>query len=159
VIGYVPTGYMARSEADVRADVDRWKAWYPQVGGIFFDEQLNRAGGEDYYRRLSQYAKSLGLSFTVGNPGADIAPSYVGTVDMMLIYENGGPPSVGVLGGWHTNHARENFGVIAYGTPLDLEYVKTAKNYVGYIFLQNDTLPNPWDTVPSYFSDLLAALE
>ena len=30
---------------------------------------------------------------TMGNPGADSVPSYVGTVDLMFIYENAGFPS------------------------------------------------------------------
>ena len=30
------------------------------------------------------------LGFTIGNPGADSSPSYVGTEDVILIYENGG---------------------------------------------------------------------
>jgi hypothetical protein len=37
--------------------------------------------------------------------------------------------------------------------------VRAAKGLVGYIYLTNDTLPNPWDSVPVYFADLLAALE
>jgi len=38
-------------------------------------------------------------------------------------------------------------------------FVRNARKYVQYIYLQNDNLPNPWDSVPSYFGDLLAALE
>ena len=159
VVGYVATGYARVPEATVRADIDRWKAWYPQLGGIFFDEQARSAGQEDYYRRLSQYAKSLGLSFTIGNPGTDSAPSYVGILDTVLIYESGGLASMTKLAGWHVNHDPSNFGIIPYGTGLDVAYVRAAKGFVGYIYLTNDTLPNPWDSVPPYFADLLAALE
>jgi hypothetical protein len=159
VVGYVATGYTRVPEAMVRADIDRWKAWYPMLSGIFFDEQARTAGQEDYYRRLSQYAKSLGLSFTIGNPGTDSAPSYVGVLDTVLIYESGGLANMSKLAGWHVNHDRSNFGIIPYGTALDVAYVRAAKGFVGYIYLTNDTLPNPWDSVPPYFADLLAALE
>ena len=37
--------------------------------------------------------------------------------------------------------------------------MREARKYVGYIYLQNDDLPNPWDSLPSYFDDLLDALE
>ena len=37
--------------------------------------------------------------------------------------------------------------------------MRNARKYVQYIYVQNDNLPNPWDSVPSYFGDLLAALE
>ena len=159
VVGYVATGYTRVPEATVRTEIDRWKAWYPQLGGIFFDEQARSAGQEDYYRHVSQYAKSLGLSFTIGNPGTDSAPSYVGVMDTILIYESGGLANMTKLAGWHVNHDRSNFGIIPYGTGLDVAYVRAAKGFVGYIYLTNDTLPNPWDSVPPYFGDLLAALE
>ena len=44
-------------------------------------------------------------------------------------------------------------------TALDAAFVRNARRYVGYVYLQNDNLPNPWDSLPGYFSDLLAALE
>jgi spherulation-specific family 4 protein len=159
VIGYVATGYAANSAASVKADIDRWKAFYPQLTGIFFDEQSNKAGDVAYYRDLSQHAKSRGLSFTVGNPGTDTAEAYVGALDTMLIYESAGLPAASKLAGWHANHAASNFGVIPYATSFDAAFVRDARRYVQYIYLQNDTLPNPWDSVPGYFSDLLAALE
>ena len=112
-----------------------------------------------YYRDLSQYAKAQGLSFTVGNPGTDTAEAYVGALDMMLIYESGGLPSTGQLAGWHANHAPSNFGIIPYAASLDATFVRDARKYVQYIYVQSDNLPNPWDSVPGYFSDLLAALE
>jgi hypothetical protein len=160
VIGYVATGYTANSSASVKADIDRWRMFYPgQITGIFFDEQSNKAGDVPYYRDLSQYSKAQGLSFTVGNPGTDTAESYVGALDMMLIYESAGVPSIDRLAGWHANHAPSNFGVIPYATSMSTTFVRDARRYVQYIYLQNDNLPNPWDSVPSYFSELLAALE
>ena len=35
----------------------------------------NAPGWEAYYGNLTAYAKSIGLKFVVGNPGADTAPS------------------------------------------------------------------------------------
>jgi hypothetical protein len=133
--------------------------FYPGLHGIFFDEQSNKAEHVAYYRDLSQYAKSRGLSYTVGNPGADTAEAFVGALDMMLIYESDGIPELSRLQGWHANHAPSNFGIIPYATAMDAAFVREARKHVGYIYLQNDVLPNPWDTLPSYFDDLLEALE
>ena len=36
--------------------------------------------------------------------------------------------------------------------------MNAAKKHCGYIFVQNDTMPNPWDSLPPYFDALLAAL-
>jgi hypothetical protein len=160
VIGYVYTSYGARGSAEVRADIDRWRTFYPGVSGIFFDEQANTTGLETYYKALSTYVKQTGMDFTVGNPGADTAPSYVGTVDLILIYESAGVPSLASLDGWHRNYDRGNFGVIPYGCPTSsAAFVQSARDRVGYIYLQSDTLPNPWDTVPSYLSTLLGQLQ
>jgi hypothetical protein len=161
VIGYVATGYASKTAATVEADIDRWKTFYPgQLSGIFFDEQSDKAGDVAHYRELSQYAKSQGLSFTVGNPGTDTAESYIGALDTMLIYESAGLPSASQMGGWHSKYATSNFGIIPYAVSnMDATFVHNARQYVQYIFLQSDNLPNPWDSLPSYFASLLAALE
>jgi hypothetical protein len=159
VIGYVPTQYATRTPAEVQADIKQWRALYPNVTGIFLDEMHNQAGYESYYKNLTTYARGKGFDMIMGNPGADSAPSYVGTVDLMFIYENAGVPSESKMGGWHTSYDKRNFGIIPYAVPsMSRTFVATAKKYVGYIFLQNDTMPNPWDTVPPYFMDLVAAL-
>ena len=159
VIGYVATGYGARSQATVQADIDRWKSFYPAVSGIFFDEQSNAAANVTFYRSLSQYAKGQGLTYTVGNPGTDTSESYVGVLDTMLIYESKGLPSMSALSGWHAKYPAANFGVIPYGANMDATFVHNARTYVGYVYINNDVLPNPWDSLPPYFADLLTALE
>ena len=63
------------------------------------------------------------------------------------------------MAGWHANYAPSNFGIIPYATALDTTFVQNARKYVQYIYLQSDSLPNPWDSLPSYFSALLGALE
>jgi hypothetical protein len=159
VIGYVWTSYGQRPLADVQADIKRWRSQYPATTGIFLDEMDNRPGRESYYKQLTTYAKSHGFDLTMGNPGADTQPSYIGTVDLIFIYENAGLPSTTALGGWHSSHDKKNFGIIPYAVPsMSRTFVSTARQHVGYIYLQNDTMPNPWDTVPPYFHDLVAAL-
>jgi hypothetical protein len=159
VIGYVATGYASRSLATVEGEIDQWKAFYPAIEGIFFDEQSNKAADVEHYRTLSQYAKAHGAPYTVGNPGTDTAEAFVGALDTMLIYESKGLPAPSKLGGWHAKYAPDNFGVIPYGAAFDAAFVRDARKSVGWIFIQNDDLPNPWDTLPPFFGELLAALE
>ncbi len=160
VLGYVHTSYGSRAATDVQTDMNNWHGWYPGVTGIFFDEMANTAGQESYYSGLNSYAKGHGLTFTVGNPGQDTSSGYIGTVDVILIYENGSVPSMAALSGWHTSYPRQNFGVIPYRvSALDTAFIAAARQYVGYIYLQSDDLPNPWDSVPSYLSSLLGALQ
>jgi hypothetical protein len=143
----------------MEAEIDTWRSFYPTIGGIFFDEQSNKAADVDYYRTLSEYAKAQGLAFTVGNPGTDTAESFIGALDTMLIYESKGLPDAAKLGGWHAKYAPANFGVIPYGAAFDAAFVASARKLVGFVYIQNDDLPNPWDTLPPFFGDLLAALE
>jgi hypothetical protein len=156
-IGYVSTGYTARGEPAVKADVDRWHAQYPAVQGIFFDEQSNQVGDEAFYRDVSQYAKSLGYALTVGNPGSGVPSSFLDTVDVMLAYESAGTPALATP----TKYAaqRAHFGIIPYGAALEPAYAKAASSSVAYVYITEDTLPNPWDTLAASFEPLLNALE
>jgi hypothetical protein len=160
VIGYVHTSWGGRRAAQLEAEMDRWRRFYPAVSGVFFDEQATATGGEAYYRALTAYAKAHGFDLTIGNPGSDSTPGYVGSVDVLLIYENQGLPSLDSLGGWHAAHERSNFGIIPYGcSTLDTAFVHAARAHVGYVYVQSDVLPNPWDSVPPYLDALVAALE
>jgi hypothetical protein len=159
VIGYVHTLWGKRPAAELQAEMGQWKSWYPGVSGIFFDEMASQTGEETYYKDLSSYAKGQGFDFTIGNPGQDTSPTYVGTEDVILIYENSGVPSVAAITGWHTTYGRNNFGVIPYAvSSLDAAFVQSAKPYVAYIYMQSDGLPNPWDSTPAYLSALIGAL-
>ena len=159
VIGYVYTSYALRSASIVAADIDQYKTWY-NVNGIFFDEMSNISGHEAYYRNLSDYAKSNGLAFTVGNPGIDTLSSYVGTVDNLIIYENAGLPSTTSISGWHTDYDKKSFSLLSYAvSALDRSFFSGGSDYVGYMYITNDNLPNPWDALPSYFADLVASLD
>ena len=160
VIGYVHTLWGIRPTAELAAEMNQYRTWYPTVTGIFLDEMATGAGHESYYSTLSGQAKALGFDFTIGNPGTDTAESYVGSVDVILIYESGGLPDLPAVGGWHAAHDRRNFGVIPYGVgAMDPGFVAGARPTVGYIYLENNGLPNPWGGVPAYLSDLVGALQ
>jgi hypothetical protein len=160
VLAYVATTYAKKAPAAAQMEIDAYKTWYPGLKGIFFDEMSNKAGDEPYYQGLDYHAKGTGYAVTVGNPGAAIPASFVGTVDTILIYESEGLPVVSSLDAFSGAYAPKNFGVIPYGVPaLDAAFVTAARAHVGFIYLTNDGLPNPWDALPPYFSDLLGALE
>jgi len=158
VIGYVGTNYGGNSVSSVEAKIDTWKSFYPTLQGIFFDEQSHDTGEITYYKTISQYAKSKGLSYTVGNPGASVPTAYVGALDTMLVYESAGLPAMTALSPY-SGYPKANFGVIPYATSFDATFVQNARKYVQYIYLQTDNLPNPWNSLTPYFSQLLAALE
>lgn len=159
VIGYVYTSYGARATATVKADIEAWRKFYPAISGIFFDEESNTDGTDAYYRNLGAYVKSNGMTLTVGNPGTDTSSAYINALDVTFIYESAGLPSATMLDRWRSNYPLKQVGVIPYAANIDLAWVQQARSAVGYLYVTNDDLPNPWDTLPSYFSNLLAALE
>jgi hypothetical protein len=158
VIGYVPTGYASTPISTVESMVNQYKSWYP-ITGVFFDEMSNVAGKEPYYSRLSAYSRSLGLDFTVGNPGSNTLPGFIGTVDTIVIYENQGLPSMSSLEGWHSGYAKGNFALIAYGVQsVNQAYPSMVSPHVGYIYITNAGLPNPYDCLPPYLAAVASAL-
>lgn len=159
VLGYVATTYGRRPESEIHAEMDHYGTWYPETDGIFFDEMDSAGGTEAYYSAATAYARSQHLSITVGNPGTQTKPSYIGTVDTMTIYESAGLPTIASLR-WTDAFSPHDFAIIPYRVPsLDVAFVQEAAQHVGYVYLTNDDLSNPWDSLPPYFGDLLAALE
>lgn len=164
VIGYVNTNYGNRDIGLVKQDIDRWNSFYSAHGlkGIFLDRQATAAAELSFYQDATQHAKGKGLSPVVGDPGVDPDPSYVGVMDTMVIYQGKGLPPISSLGGWHTQHPRESFAVLAYDVPqLDKSFVASARKNVGYLYITDDGAgtQDPWDSLSSTFDALLVELE
>ncbi|MFI5419777.1 MAG: spherulation-specific family 4 protein [Nitrososphaerales archaeon] len=154
VLGYVPTSYGGRSSADVISDITTYASRY-QVNGIFFDEMASVSGYESYYSGLSSYAKSLGMTLTVGNPGTGVPSSYIGTVDNMVIYENSGLPTSAYLG--NLGYQKNDFSVISYDNSyVNASFLASVSQDVGYIYLTDGVLPSPYFLLPSFFQTLVS---
>jgi hypothetical protein len=158
VIGYTFTSYASNPLASVESAILGYKTLYG-LSGVYLDEMSNVPGHESYYSTLTQYADSIGMSLVIGNPGADVPSSYVGTVNAMIIYESPGLPSLPFLAGWHASYSKSNFGIVAYGvSSISPSYIASASNDVGYIYVTDGTMPNPYAALPSYISSLLGDL-
>src|SRR2546427_828258 len=162
VIGYVATLDGSVNSTTVDAAIDTYKSWY-NVSGVFLDEMSNTAGNETYYSNIHNYAISQGLTLTVGNPGQATVSSYVGTVDNIVIYEDGGMPSNSTLATNTFNGAspKSNFSYVAFGVspiPSNSTILGTTA-YVGYMYITDDNLPDPYNTLSSHFGNLVAALD
>ena len=160
VLGYVATGYGSNSISSVEAQINDYKQWY-NVNGILFDEMSSTPGYETYYSTLSSYAYSLGFSWTVGNPGAPVPSSFIGTVGTFVIYENAGLPSLSLLASSTGGYPTSNFAFVSYGvsgSSVSQSYVSGASSYVSWMYVTDANLPNPYDTLPSYLSTLMSYL-
>src|SRR5487761_54912 len=158
VLGYVHTSWGERGQGAVKADINAYRNWY-NISGIFFDEMSTVAGNENYYSSLNLYAKQLGYRMTVGSEGSNASSSYIGTMDILCIYENQGLPSAATLVNSTGIYNRQNFAEISYGVPnLNASFEPSLAKYVGWIYVTNDALPDPYDSLPSYFASEVAAL-
>src|SRR5438552_8602141 len=161
VLGYVWTGYGRVSLSKVENQVSSYKNWYA-VNGIFFDGMAYVTGSEKYYSTLNSYAKSLGMTYTMGDPGTTTLKSYIGTLDSIIIYESAGTPSLSYLASatFYPSYSKSNFGFLAYSVPsLDTSFETSTSTYVQWMYITNDGLSNPWDTLPPYFMNEVAALD
>ncbi|HMY16411.1 MAG TPA: spherulation-specific family 4 protein [Polyangium sp.] len=184
VLGYIATNYAENNashpdiETEIKAAIDKYYASYPGVKGVFFDEMTNGYESNlgyittrhmNFYARIRDYARTKSSSTTavreyvvVGNPGSEVAPDYPYLADTLVTYENSQLPAGDALNGignWRALWDRTNFAVLSYGqAAVDQSFLNAARPNTGFVYLTNDTLPNPWDTVPTYFSTLVGGL-
>jgi hypothetical protein len=158
VIGYVPTGYARVRLETVDASALHYKSWY-NVNGIFFDQMSNNPSEASYYSEASQYVNSIGLDLTVGNPGTSVPSSYVGILNILVIYENAGLPSVSTIANSTLGDPRSNFAAISYRVEAPSQsYLQSVAQYLGYVYFTNGHAPDPYAGLPSYLGSLMKEL-
>src|SRR2546422_7989451 len=158
VIGYVANGYATHGMSDLDTQISLYKSWY-SANGIFFDEMSNNAGNENYYSTLNTYVKSLGMTMTMGNPGTSVPSSYIGILDSLCIFEQGGLPTLSYLSSY-SGHPKSNFAYIGLSvSSLDTSLEVRSSNYVQWIYITDAGGGNPYDVLPSYSMNEVAALD
>jgi hypothetical protein len=164
LIGYVSTDRGNRPPADVKADVDRWFQFYPELQGIFFDEQAPDVEHVDYYLDVCGYArqKRPGARI-VTNPGGDCDKEYVtrAVADVVCLTER--DHEIGIrLPAWAKRERPDRFAALVYQIkkPAQMQQVvreMVAKGF-GYLFVTDGTQPNPWDHLPPWWEEEWAAV-
>jgi len=196
VLGYVATGYGTTSEDTVETDIAQWKSCVPTINGIFFDEMnyptcgaACGTTGATYYQDLTRYAKSLGMTYTIGNPGTTTDSSYLGSVDILNTWEHPDepdPPIVGCTSGAPPTASdlqaatstgvsgvdKHNFSFVSLaqpslpGTPDD---PSSDSSYVGWMYFTQDggtsdynppgDACDPWNEIATYLDTLATDLD
>src|SRR5487761_984695 len=141
VVGYVYTQYAARSLSSVESDIYAYKYLYG-VNGIFFDQMSNVPGNEWYYSTLTSYVKSHGMYLSVANPGTGVPASFVSTVDLIILYENAGLPSVSLVASRTDGYSKQHFAMTPYAVSyVSSSYVSSVSNYLSYMYITNGQYP------------------
>jgi hypothetical protein len=161
VIGYVYTSYGDRDPADVLTEIATYMDWYG-VDGIFLDEVSSDARLVSHYRQFADTVHRE-QSLVVLNPGTHPAEDYMHIADVVLTFEGNYDAYRKLkVPAWVWNHDPGKFWHLVYGVS-NSSRMKTVlrlsqSRNVGYMYVTNDRLNNPWDTLPSYFTQELAEL-
>ncbi len=162
VIGYVHTSYATRAMSEVTNEVSLYQSFYP-VDGFFIDEMTDDADTNhlNYYSTLYQYIKSQNIRFTVtGNPGTVTVEAYLGlpVADMLMTFEDEATNYPGyVPSSWVTNRLARQFIHAAYGltnaTTMSNDVNLAIGRNAGWVYFTDAGLPNPYDTLPVYWTN------
>ena len=161
LLGYVATGYGARPAADVKADIDLYDAYF-DVAGIFLDEADNTTNGLAYYADLYAYIHARSnLHEVVVNPGINTAEEYLATpaADTAVVFEVDEGWSNHVVDAYVSNYPPPRFSVLLYDlageSAMRAAVDLAVRRGIGQVYATDDAGANPWDTLPSYWTELV----
>ena len=162
VIGYVYTQYGTRNAAVVKQDIDRWAADY-DLDGIFFDEMSNDTADLPYYTDLYDYTKQVNTGWrVVGNPGFNTGQVYLAAADTLVVIETGTDYETYEASLWNANHGADRFAHLVHSRAdgADMRSVIDAAfaDNAGWVYVTDDVMSNPWDTLPAFWDDEVAYL-
>jgi Spherulation-specific family 4 len=170
VYGYVYTRYGKRSLTRVKRDIDKYYDWY-KVDGIFVDETASSADlASTYYQSLATYISSkrsgAGVLF---NPGVYPDQAYLNisvppnSSLVVNVFEGAYKDYVNAtIPAWAFSYPSNRFSHLVYSTKSVLvskTVALSAQRNVGWVYVTDLGLPNPWLALPSYWSNMTARVK
>jgi hypothetical protein len=178
VVAYVFTDNGDTPLATVESQMSTYISQYGSlIDGFYLDGMSVTPSTLSYYQSLDSYAKGLNSSYTViGNPGQPflngVSPAdYLSTADILDLFE--GPntaPAPGDPGfndypyglNWFESYPSSRFTNTIYDTPtasdMTADVAQAAALNAGYVYVTDQTIPNPYDQLPSYWDQEVAAI-
>ena len=159
VYGYVHTKYGTRPIAEVKADIANHKMWYG-IDGIFVDTVSTQPQLLPYYRDLCSFLRSLGLKIVL-NPGssgpeelAQIADYVVVAENYWRIYQTQPRPA------WEAKYPGKLWHMVHECPAAEMAAAvnRMKSNGAGLLYVTDDIMPNPWNTLPPYYAQFVAAV-
>ncbi len=160
LVGYISTSYAKVPLEKAKADIVAWTKMVPEIQGYFLDEQTSDAAHVEHYQKLVAAAKAARPKGTVvSNPGTPCDEGYFakGGPDILCTFENSTPladfkgdtiaaPATRRIGLAHSLHPR---------TKLEPLLDQAENKSLGWVFLTDGIMPNPWDRLPSFWDMLV----
>jgi len=178
VLGYVRTGYFGSTGlttrlgqtdttswlAQIEQDVDAWYNFYGSAGlaGIFFDEAQNTCNDANMYSYITAYVKQNHTGALVAeNPGTAVPSCFQGTADILLTFEgtylcyiqdSTCPTAQQYIDlAWNPVDPQAIWHLVydASSAQIPNAAALTKARGAGWFYITSDTLPNPWDSLPT----------
>lgn len=165
VFGYVHTSYGKRSLRTVEGDIDKYYSWYA-VDGIFVDETASSVSlVSSYYQPLADYITSKKAEAGVMlNPGVYPAQAYANirvppesTFIINVFEDSYANYWTATVPSWAFSYPRSLFSHLVYSATagqMRHAVALSAQRNVGWIYVTDIGLPNPWKALPSYWNSL-----
>lgn len=162
VIGYVYTSYGRRPAAKVLEEIAAYIQWYG-VDGVFLDEVNSSAARVPYYQQFADIVHTAGL-LVVLNPGTYPDEALMAAGDIVMVFEASFDEYRTLqVPAWVTNHDPGKFWHVIYGastaTRMRSALRWAQQRNAGYVYVTNDVLDNPYDSLPGYFAREIDELE
>lgn len=162
IMGYSTTSYAQRAATAVEADIRNYKSWYG-VTDIFLDEVSSSTAQIAYYRHLADYAHSVNPgSMVMLNPGTYPNRQYMSVGDVVMVYENTYANFLGVqVPKWAHDYPAAKFAYTIYATSssqMANAISLSQRRRAGYVYVTDGTGSDPYDSLPSYWSNEDAAI-
>ena len=162
LIGYVTLGYAKRPAPDVKAEVDRWRSLYPDIRGIFFDEQPSGPEHVAFATECFAHARrSIAGATLVTNPGVPCDPGYLaGPAPIACLFEHHEGFDRYRLPAWAATRPPDGFAALLYrvetAAAMGRRLGEVIAKGFGTLYITDAQGANPWDRLPSYWSEEVA---
>ncbi len=180
LFGYVSTAYDERNDAEIKADIDGYlkdeSRYHGFVDGIFFDQLSNDLANIPRHQKWITYINSVNADIqTMANPGVagTLNPSaqtefneaqYANVFDGLMSFEHSGDSylnrftTTAIL-----NETSTRISHVLHSQPeWDKRWIDYARQRgADYLYVTDDLLrdpqkDNPYDALPSYWSQMVA---
>ena len=174
VIAYIASDYANQHGASpletAKANVTNWFKLYPELRGVFVDEQTSDAAPiKSYYEPLRKHiSKVKPDALVVGNPGNNCAEEYLAKrpggpiMDVVIIHENNEtkvPYEQATPAKWMANYPPNRFSMLVHTSGQFAKQIRLAsQRRTGYVFVTDAVGPppdniHPWAKLPTYWED------
>lgn len=178
VVGYVSTlyGNGARSEADVKATIDKYLELYPTLDGFFIDEMASGSNRLAHYQAIYSYIKgkvkdpAVTALVVIGNPGIYPDQGYADITDALTTFE-GTAAAFQVLdpqqssNTWVYSQANTAQAMLVHSASTctamqdSLKYANKARTNTGLVFTTDETTARAVTRLPSYWIQMLGTVD